>query len=494
MIDFLSFIKNKENLLAASTNEAQPSPVAPENKASILMSEEMVHQKIDLSAFASLETKPETKVQTNSIFPTAAKPQVEEIKTPPVKTSTGETTDGYFSRYYTKYNKADAEGKVKFIKKYFGSLTAAQQEKEFERLRRKGVSPEEIERLAKSIGALNAKNQLKAEDAVMNKGSEKLNRAGRKAVAETIQEYDKTVQEGATKLLVNTKDETAIKIGAGHASECDVKAQTNIVKVYQQIEDKDVNKILIDQYGKFAKENEIPIHTIMSNSKLSETVEYAASNIWKFDKANQKSAVQITIDTGNEAAINAAAAKANYYDKSVQSEIKSTLSDSGYQSVKETLATTEKVEMKPSESATPASSVADKIKEIVSSNSAVKESEIKNILKNASNAEKLALISSLPPGMLYPFINALLEDNPSMAVLSEITKIMGQVDSKNQTSLIKKMNNSYSSSILNSKVSLFDSALQTMLVKEAAYQGNLQSINKKDLSSNAKEVYTELLS
>lgn len=85
---------------------------------------------------------------------------------------------------------------------------------------------------------------------------------------------------------------------------------------------KEISKILIDQYPKYAKENQLEIYKITYNSKFQEIKEYAASNIYKLDKDNQVGAFQYTIDSGNEGAIKAAISQYNKYADENKGKIK----------------------------------------------------------------------------------------------------------------------------------------------------------------------------
>lgn len=463
MVKFsLDILNNKENLFNSKTklvgqflNAADEQPVV-----NVLMTQKETAKEIVKSASTGniplvKNTKTDEKMGlsvekttlTNTVKTTAAN-----------STKTTETMDEFFNRYYSKYAKADEAGKQKFIAQYLKRTAAANaQEQDFKKLLQSGASKKDVERLASVIDQLNKDVQVKAATAVSKEQTEELNEAGRRIIAKYIQNYDKKAQKDVTVMLISTKDMVAIKEASSYVAKCDAANQTDLVKLYQEIENVDINKILIDQYAQYAKENQVNIHKVMSSSQNSETVEYAASNIYQFDKMNQAAAVQTTMNTNNEAAINAAAAKSNYYDKSVQAEIKSKLESTGYQSVKETLANApqqDKTEVKKASAAATTEKVTEteefkkapvteKVKMIEAMNGLQKENCMKDFIKKASSAEKLALISTLSPANLFSVLNLILDSNPSIEVLSKITDLVGKVKDRDKMTLLKKMNKGY---------------------------------------------------
>lgn len=511
MLNFSDYTLNKkENIFADKSRDAKAAEQEAQVVTVPIVNSQPVKEQAKLDAAGNVRLV--ENVQTDekmglAIEKTAQQTKVKTAEKENNKKTKGESLDQYFSRYYTQYSKADEAGKQKFIERYIKSFTDKdKQAKEFERLRKAGVSAKEIERLAGAIDAMDAKNQFKAAKTICTEGSDEQKKAGRKGVAKNIQTFDKTVQKDATAMLIDTKDIDAIKEASTHTAQCDKTVQTDIVKMYQVLENAEVNKNLIDQYADYAKENQVDIHKIMSSSKLSETVEYAAANIYNFAAENQKAAIQITISTDNEAAINAAAAKANYYDKTVQSDIKTMLSSTRYESVKETLANAPQPSAaeKTSEQSVASqaqvtketfkeANLTEKLKMISSMKGSDKEVFMKEMFKTASTAEKLALISSLSPSALFSALNSILDSNPSMEILSKITSIMGQVQEKDQSVLMQKLDKSYSSSVLSSQVSLFDATMQKAFIKRMADQGDLGKVNKESLSTDSRSLYNELL-
>lgn len=360
----------------------------------------------------------------------------------------------------------------------------------------KQVSDNEV---AKNVKNLHKDNQIQAEKLVM----QKTNKETKMIMAQEVPNFADENQVEGSKIVVATNDIDIIKSGASVASQCSVANQTQIVKTYQEIENKEVNKLLIDQYGDYAKENQLDIHKIMSSSKLSETVEYAASNIWLFDKDNQAQAVRITTDTGNEAAINAASAQYAKYDKSAQEEIKTIINNTDCDSAKETLADIEAEKQAKTEAEAKAAetsktndektTVTEKVKEIIDSKSTNKDALIQKTLKNATEGEKIALIASLPPNELVNVLDIILQDNPSLNVLSKAMTALDRIDDKRKNEFVEKINKTYLSKIMGTQIGLFSSNVQETYVKENVKNGNAQSINKNLLSLSAKEKYNNLI-
>lgn len=428
-------------------------------------------------------------------------------------------TDKFFARYYKGWDHFSAEKKQAYAKKYLTQFNESKQGSEFKRLYKNGVSVENIELLGSTLGSLKkgtqvgaANTMLDTEGTLKNKAGEVvaknvkflhtdnqlivmgdvINKSGKEvriSMAREIPNLTVKNQVKATKLIAATKDEDVVNAAAEVSYKTDKKCQVEVAKTLFDTGFEKVQKTIAHNEGKFDKHNQIAIYKTLLTSEHQSVLNEAARNIYTLYKENQVLATKLTVATNNEEAINAAASTAYKCDSKYQEEIKSTLASSGYDSVKETLATSEAESVKETSGATQSTSVSDKIKEITSSNSTMKEDEIKDLLKNASNSEKLAMIQTLPPEMLY----LLLENNPSMDVLSKITDVLGQVDDKTQKGLIKQMNNSYSSALLNSRVSLFDVTAQKTFIQEAASNGDLRSINKEKLSGAAKEIYTELL-
>ena len=366
-----------------------------------------------------------------------------------------------------KYINASAEDKEKMIVKYFdwldkkGEKSGVNQLKQFELYRDRCTDPAEYKRLSGVIDKMQARYQLSAIKTVTTKGTEAQKDIGQRAVGEDLGNYDKSVQVDASKILVETKNTEAIKIGASHAAETDKANQTEIVKNFQSIDNVDINKVLINQYGQYAKENEIGIHTIMSGSQHAETVEYAASKIGNFDVTNQAQALRITQSTGNEKAI--ANANASIDDAETETDTK------------------EETETEPEEK-----TASNNIKEIINSDSLNKNELIKDAFKTATAAEKATWIETLSPNELANMINIIpLSELP----MGKVLKLMDRADSKSQKELVERINSTYLSNVMD--FTTVGVNIQNIYAEKAAKTG--KAIDKNMLSLVARQNYNEIL-
>lgn len=397
----------------------------------------------------------------------------------------GESIDERLSRFYTKYKDATPEEKEKFLDKYItqyyseikGKSRSEQiqiQLADYKKLIANTKKGDSYEMLAKRINILEKENQVSAaKNLTVEQSNLELRKRGEIGVAKTIQNCDKGNQLELTQLVVNSKNAQAINIGASHASELDVKNQTPAVNIYKTADisktDKiELGKIIINQYEDFDKTNQVAIHSIMSDKNYwdSTIIEYAASNIYKFDEANRADALKITEETGNEKAINSA---------------------------KEALIEAEETEEQTaptnSEKA-PEKDIKTQIKEIEASNSINKEAQIKELVKNANPSQLLTLLSQNPSMTL---ILAALEQNPTGDVLSKIKGLTENMDEKDQKIVMEKMSNAFSFKVLASSMTLFGTKTQNIFIKECASKGNLKTINRMFLSASAKSTYDALV-
>lgn len=450
---------------------------------------------------------------------TTAKTQEKTQDTTAETTKSGVGLDKALTKFYgKKYTNASDENKEKMIVKYFDWLSTEKKDvisqlDQFKlyRDRSSDKNGQEYKRLCSVIDKMEAKYQYSAAETVMTKGSDKQKAIGQETVADDYQNYDKSVQLGVTGLIVDSKNEKAIKIGASHASQLAEQNQTKAVGIYEKADiadtaKKEMDKILVDQYGQYAKSQEVGVHTIMSQSKFSETVEYAASNIYKFDKENQAQAVKITAATGNEKAINAAASQYAKYDQSAQDEIKSAINTARYQMAQETSAKTEAnsvaaavTETKTStetSSATKSESststtMAEQVKALSGSPNA--KAEIQKIISQASDSDKINLLKSLSATDLVSVINSILSSSPSVSVLSQVKEVLPQVDSQNRTAILKKISDLCPSEFLYGSIGSFDASSQLFLAQEGVRNGKSRLINENLLSNPVRAEYKRLL-
>lgn len=455
--------------------------------------------------------------------------KVESDKGKPQKT--GESVGERLTRYYTAYkNCKTQEEKEAFLKRYITGHYAtlknlSEQERinlqlaDYKKLLSNTTDPDDYEMLAKQISVLEKQNQVSgAKSATVDQKVEELKIRGYIGVSKDVHNCDDDNQIELTHLVVNSKVEEAIKIGASHTSELADKNQVNAVQIYQKAEisetaQKDVDKILIDQYSDYAVKNQVEIHKVMSASKFSETVEYAASNIYKLDKTNQASAVQVTVDTGDKEAIKAAAANWSKYDTTIQddgstaqSKIGNIINNTNYgnladaQEIKATLADAQNNPAQQSNSTSSSelaeiensNNLTEKIDKILSSKTITNQSKkIEEAVKGASETQKLKLLEQNSTNM--DIIRAILYSNPSLEILSKIMELLGDntFDEKNKTELMKTLGKSGVFKGENSRrLKLLDKQLQIDYINLLSAE-DLNYINKDTLSSDAQKAYED---
>ncbi len=358
--------------------------------------------------------------------------------------------------------------------------------------------------VARNLHNLHEDNQLEAERRVLKKTGQETKKI---AVKEISKFADKNQVEGH-KIVIETNDKDLIKFGSTLLSELastelgkdengrTITNQTKAVEVYQNsgLKDeaqKEINKNIIDQYGSFTKNSQLKIHDTISASKFSETVEYAASNIYKFHADNQKAAFEITVKTDNEAAINAAAAQWAKYDDSAKTEIKYIIENTNYESVKETLAKAEieateqksneyeanysnsSSAVRSEESPKTTNEKIAQIQELIKNNS--NTNEIEKEIKNLSKVELIALLNQTQN---VDIVKAILNNNPSLDILAkidpELLKELGY----------KKMTN---------QICFLSADAQKYIVEKSAEEGNLSLINRAFLLTSVKSLYDNKL-
>lgn len=497
-----SVFSKDESTTAVDSKESNINSVFDSDKKEVkqLEAQKAEEQKVEAEAKKAEADKAEAKK--------------EESKT---SEKTGESVDERLTRYYSKYKNASRAEKEKLFEKYvtqhFASLKGKTRQEQiniqladYKKLLSNTKDGDDYEMMAKEISILEKENQvLAAKAATKGAPSAELRRRGEIGVAHSVPKCHSENQVELTKIVVDSKNDEAIEIGASHAAECNKENQVEIVKTYQSIDKVEVNKILIDQYGQYHKDNQVDIHRTMSGSKHTETVEYAASNIWHFHKDNQAPAVTITTETGNEAAIKAAAAQFGRYDKSVQDEIKSIIYSTGCESAIEALEAAEqlaqaeqaaKEEAEALQASKAGSSqkqtLAEEFKKLANSNSMGRNSSIRNLFKRASESEKIAMLSSLSPSELMSVLGVILQENLPMSVLSKIMLLLDKVDGNNKDGLFKKMQNSLVSGFIKSNMGFLGRSLQKFIIKESSKNNTLASVNRTYLDGSLKTEYDKL--
>lgn len=427
-------------------------------------------------AFSSLSPeKPHQQAQIDNVFDTAKKGAT--VSNPPAAATPAapkqnapaqaarkipESIDTFLCKYSPEYKKATEEHasrKVKdgIIEKYLLQVRDPEKRHQiFEELRQKGCSKEEIHMLGKLVHVLNAKYQMQAANDIMhNNRTEELNRAGRRGIAESIQDlgydtgidgkrhyrHDLRIQAHATNAVLATKDPEAISIAAANVSKTDKSEQVGIVKSYQGIQDKNLNvaanKLIINQYGEFAKDNQLAIHQIMSNSQYSEVIRYAATNIYQFqDKKIREEAYRITSNTGDQEAIQEAKQacdEANSDDCDDDDDDYS--DDSDTQSSQQT--TQEQASLGSQGNPTTIEEVNDFSEALLSARNSISQGEIVN---NASDTIKIFLAQTTSS---ISVLAALIQNSPSRDLFSAvINNLSNMPDGPDKKALILQLNQS----------------------------------------------------
>lgn len=327
-------------------------------------------------------------------------------------------------------------------------------------------------------------------------------RGGARLASKEIAKDPAGTQLTSAEIIAHSNNEQALITVASKISQLAPENQiagAGIVEKAKTSDDtkKVVDKTIIDQYGKFAKENQLGVHEIMSASKFSEIVEYAAANAWQFDKENQFQAIEITKATKNEAAINAAASQIDKYSDKYQAQIRASLSGSGYESVNNTLIEAEKQARAERESETKAeeqrqASVQENTSESVKADSTEEKIQVvkdliknkdtaslKESVKNLSEVETIALLKQCPN---MSVIKAIMQNNPSLDVLAQISEII-----KDEKSL-KEMG--YKT--LLPQLVFMGAGAQRIIIQKSSQEGTLGSISRDILQASVKEEYDKL--
>lgn len=429
----------------------------------------------------SVETSSKQTVQKTTVT-TSNQTEIKTNKPDKPFVKTGESVDERLLRYYSKYKYAKTmEEKEVFLERYLKGSYAAIKDKskeeqtkiqlsDFKKLLANTKDPDSYQMLAKKIDALEKENQISgAQSATIDQSSAELRERGYLGVAETTHHCDADNQVKLTQLVTDSGNEQAIKIGASHTSECASTNQVDIVKIYQTapIKDdaqKEVDRILIGQYGNFAEENKVAIHKIMSASKFSETVEYAASNIWQFkDKEIQSQAIQITMDTKNEKAINSINITPPLSDNDSKSETENNTIQTNVQST--TIETDSNAKITA-------------VEELIKNKDSI---SLEKSINELSDIDKMKLLAKHTNE--ESIIKAILNSNPSLTVLKEIGKLIKDED------ILKKIG--YKTVL--TQLCFLDQTAQSVIVEAGANDGRLNKINRNYLKSSIKPEYDKLL-
>lgn len=501
-----TFLQTPSSTAENKPNTVFPTKTVPSNTYTIAPETKMAEADVKAQAkMAEAENKAQAKMtEAEDKFNKASKVAEEKFE------KTGESVDERLSRYYSKYKNATPNEKEQLLDKYitqsYSAIKGKSKEEQiqiqltdYKKLLYNTKEGDSYEMLAKRINILEKENQVSAaKSATLEQANLDLRKRGEIGVAKTIQNCDKGNQIELTQLVVDSKNAEAINIGASHASELYKTNQVSAVDIYKTADISkeakiDLGKTIIDQYAKFDVANQVEIHKSMSDKDYwdKKTIVYAASNIYRMDKTNQAQGVQITVNTKNEEAANAAAANYSKYDASARAEIKSIINNSDCDSAKETMAKAEeqaRTEEEQKEASKEESSETRDNKENSSTAkiNAVKEMiqnknmdapKLKLYIENLTSAEKIALLKQCRDNEVI--INAILNSNPSMEVLSEI----GNVSSG------KILSNS---KMLESQLSFLGSNAQRQYIKNCD-TSDLRLITRSKLNADVRAEYDKTI-
>lgn len=469
-----------------------------------------------VTASGSYTTSPVAAAQPNaSIFGTGSTAPQPFVKT-------GESIDERLSRYYAKYKYAKTiEEKEAFLDRYLTGSYAAIPGKtkeeqiriqlaDYKKLLSNTTDPQMYELLAKKISILEAQNQVSAaKAATVEQSDAELKARGEVGVAKAIPGCADENQLELAGLVKDSKNEEAIVIASSTVSQYADKNQAPAVQIYTSAEisdeaKKEVGDNIVDQYGKFDKSAELPIHQVVSNMDIPEVVKRAAESICKLNSENQAEAVQITLNTEDVEAIVAAASKYNEYDDETKASIKDLINNSKYTEAQSELAGAElsaaqasyqapkdevqpvqvveppKVDVQPVQLAVAVEPVKvddtkAKIAEIKEAIAGNNDDKIRATIAGLSRVEMVSLLRECPDNITV--IRAVLENNPSIQVLA-------QIDEK----YIEKLG--YKA--LLSQVAFLSAGAQTKVVRDSAAAGQLSSVKRCLLLSSVKTIYDKL--
>lgn len=324
-------------------------------------------------------------------------------------------------------------------------------------------------------------------------------RGGKRLAAKEIANDPKDKQLLSVQMITKSNDDnTAVIIVASQVSKLDKTNQTFAVEIFENanVSDelkKQVDKSIINQYSEFARENQVDIHTIMSDSKFTETVEYAAQNIYKFAKENQIKAVNITIGTDNEKAILAAASQIYKCSQENQEAIKTALVNTSFESVCKEVARQEQIktdeptktkkeeaindvkeDVKDKETQTQKIALEQKIAKI--EEKIQNKEDITEDVGELSNAQKIILLKQCPSAEV---VKAMIDLGASTEILAHIkVSTITQINYKKMTGTI---------------INFLSDDVQQYIVTKCSSDGNLDSISRKYLKAGAKKIYDKAI-
>ncbi len=315
-------------------------------------------------------------------------------------------------------------------------------EAQYRRYLQRSTSAEESARIASVLKQFDEKSQRKALEYHKNNEvdykSNACKESAQTVIANDYIEYKPQNQALAVEGLVNTKaKEEILLIATQNSTKADVKYQADVVKALMSAENENVDLTIASQQGQYGidkdgnKNTEVELNVFkqINTSKYEKALEVAAQNIAKLDVKNREKAVEVVKSTNNEKAIKAI------------------------------------------------NTVDDKASDLSAAVKNNDKSAIQNCLNTMTTTEIAQLIST---NNNSDFINAILASNPSQAVLTVINNAV-----KNNS---VKLN--YKNSI--KEIGFFGSSVQIEMLKQAAKENNLGSIERVSLNSAARKQYDEL--
>ncbi len=523
MIEFNSenrlIIQNNVNLTNGVNTPANNSN-AQNNPNSILVNNQTTVTPQNLNSIHTINP------QTTNAQP--QQPQTQPPNEAPF-VKTGESISELMDRYYTttktvngrrvtvgRYSISTPEEKRELIKRYitqhFTNLRGRSRSEQirlqlsdFRKKLHNTRDPQDYEALSGAISSLMEENQMRgAESAMFEAFNEELKRSATRGVARAISECASTNQRPLTDMVIKTGYTDAIKIGAQHYSECATENIDYIHGAYFNLNNEEVQLTLGGTQISNIQDEAVQrlVFERQMTSEYQSVVCDGASHIYMLNPNNQTYATQITINTGNEEAINCAAQYAHLCDEDVRDEIKYLLYNSGYDSVRYTLYCSEEQTTTTScNTSSSNSSVQDfkkakineKVKIINALTKSNKDSDIRELLRNATNAEKIAIISQLPVSSLPAILGIILDSNPSAEILSKVATIIGNMSSKDQNNIIQNLFTKNSSNMIANNSYLLDASSQRIFLSEMADRGQIKDVKRERLSCTLKDYYTELM-
>lgn len=439
---------------------------------------------------------------------------------------TGESICERMDRFYDgKFSKANIIEKEKMIRQYavdyYGKMknkTKDQIEKlqltDFRKLlhnTNRETNLEDRRAAIRAIPFLKRNNQGKiGEEAIVGASSEKIKNASAVEVAGCTHKCAVENQVSLTKVVVNSNCPEAMVVSANHLSENDKTVQAKVAEVLQKPDIIEVNKAIIDQNPKCDESQQLAIHEIVSGSKHTETVEYAASNIYLLKEKVQPKAAEVTMATKNEAAVSKMAEQYPNYAKSAQTQIKTMINNSSYTRAKEIVAnpelqkraaytpttttTTTKSSVSMSSSSTLKSASDFKnISDIIKSKAPNKKALIMEKIKSMSSAEQLGLLSIVPKSYLPGLLSILIRCNPSAGIMSKAIDRSDELSDRDKLKFMESVNSVYLSKQISSKIGLVNVSTQKLVVEKSANRGTLGNINRDQLAESVKKDYDEYI-